>query len=868
MLDVVRFWLDLGPRRLPPRRRALPVRARRHQRREPPRDPRVPAAAAQGGRRPSSPAGCCSPRPTSGRRTSSTTSATATSATCASTSRSCRACSWRCAASRRTRSPRSWRRRPEIPDGLPVGHLPAQPRRADPRDGHRRGARLHVRRVRQGPAHEAQRRHRPPAGPAARQRPPRGRAVPRPAVQPARAARSCTTATRSGWATTSTSATATACAPRCSGRPTATAASRTADFAQLYLPPLMDPVYGYQAVNVEAERRNPGSFLHWVRRMLQVRKQHPVFGTGGFEVLEVATPSVLAYLRPPAERRRSTTTPCCASTTSRSAAQPVELFLSQLAGRVAGRAARAGARSRAIGELPYFVTLPPYGFFWFELTDRPLTRPVTPGRSSCGEVLAPRSTDRRASDRVRSSSHREVETPIDAASFTTELASLLPRSSPAALVLGGRPPAGQRAPGRHARRRVADAAVGCWSRCGRTTGAATPSWYQLPLGARPDRPDDLPDWAHARAASSTPRGEAHLFDALADDDLALVVLRTASRPTCTSTPCGHRRGEQSNTSLVLDERYILKVFRRVAARAATPTSRSPRPSARSASARVPVPVAVWRRNQTDLAVVRRYERSRGDGFELALTSLREMFNRRRAAAGLQARLRRRGPICSGENVAELHVALAEAFGADAGRRRRRGPPTWPRSCDRVAGGQLDTAADRGDLRPAAHRRRPGHRRSGSTATCTWAGAATASVTGWCSTSRASRHRPVEERRRPSSPLRDVAGMTRSFHYAAGDGAARARRATTASCACSPTPGPSATSTRFLAGYADVDDVHRLLPQARGVATRCSASSSSTRPCTRSPTSSPTAPSWSTCRSRPSSACSTARTSCPTVRRGC
>ena len=55
-----------------------------------------------------------------------------------------------------------------------------------------------------------------------------------------------------------------------------------ADFAQLYLPPLMDPVYGFQAVNVEAQQRNPSSFLHWIRRMLGVRREFPVFGTGEF----------------------------------------------------------------------------------------------------------------------------------------------------------------------------------------------------------------------------------------------------------------------------------------------------------------------------------------------------------------------------------------------------------------------------------------------------------------------------------------------------------------------------------------------------------------------------------------------------------
>ena len=75
---------------------------------------------------------------------------------------------------------------PDIPDGRPVGHLPAQPRRADPRDGHRRRARLHVRGVRQGPAHEAEHRHRPAAGDPRRQRPPGGRAPACHALQPAR----------------------------------------------------------------------------------------------------------------------------------------------------------------------------------------------------------------------------------------------------------------------------------------------------------------------------------------------------------------------------------------------------------------------------------------------------------------------------------------------------------------------------------------------------------------------------------------------------------------------------------------------------------------------------------------------------------
>lgn len=70
-----------------------------------------------------------------------------------------------------------------------------------------------------------------------------------------------------------------------------------ADFAQLYLPPLMDPVYGYTAVNVEAQYRNPGSFLHWLRGMLAERRSLPVMGVGKMEVLDCPNPSVLAYVR-------------------------------------------------------------------------------------------------------------------------------------------------------------------------------------------------------------------------------------------------------------------------------------------------------------------------------------------------------------------------------------------------------------------------------------------------------------------------------------------------------------------------------------------------------------------------------------------
>jgi len=135
------------------------------------------------------------------------------------------------------------------------------------------------------------------------------------------------------------------------------------DFAQLYLPPLMDPVYGYQAVNVEAMQRDPGSFLHWMQRVLQVRRQHgDVLGLGSLEILSAENPSVLAFLRQLGDRIM-----LCVNNLSRFA-QPVELHLARLAGKVPvelfGR-----VPFPPIGDLPYLLTLGGHGFYWFELVD-------------------------------------------------------------------------------------------------------------------------------------------------------------------------------------------------------------------------------------------------------------------------------------------------------------------------------------------------------------------------------------------------------------------------------------------------------------------------------------------------------------------
>ncbi|HYY76580.1 MAG TPA: maltose alpha-D-glucosyltransferase [Gaiellaceae bacterium] len=135
-----------------------------------------------------------------------------------------------------------------------------------------------------------------------------------------------------------------------------------ADFAQLYLPPLMDPVYGYQAVNIEAQLRTPTSLLRWLHRFIALRKAHPVFGLGTYEPLVTSNPKVFAHVR-----RYEEDTVLCVHNLARSA-QAVELDLSSFEGMVPeemfGR-----TRFPHIGELPYLLTFGPRGFFWFQLRE-------------------------------------------------------------------------------------------------------------------------------------------------------------------------------------------------------------------------------------------------------------------------------------------------------------------------------------------------------------------------------------------------------------------------------------------------------------------------------------------------------------------
>jgi maltose alpha-D-glucosyltransferase / alpha-amylase len=136
-----------------------------------------------------------------------------------------------------------------------------------------------------------------------------------------------------------------------------------ADWARLYSPVIMDPVYGYQAVNVEAQQRLPTSLLNWMKRLIAVRKRYKAFSRGSLEFLHPENLKVLPYIR-----RYDNETLLCVVNLSRFV-QYVELDLREFDGwqpvELIGE-----TRFPPIGQLTYFLTLGPHAFYWFRL-ERP-----------------------------------------------------------------------------------------------------------------------------------------------------------------------------------------------------------------------------------------------------------------------------------------------------------------------------------------------------------------------------------------------------------------------------------------------------------------------------------------------------------------
>jgi maltose alpha-D-glucosyltransferase/alpha-amylase len=134
----------------------------------------------------------------------------------------------------------------------------------------------------------------------------------------------------------------------------------SADPETLYAPLLLNPVYGFQAINVQSQKRFDHSLLSWMKRLIRVRKSSAVFGRGSIEFLYPANHRVLAYVR-----KYGNETILAVNNLS-ATAQAVELDLKAYRGNILVEMFGRNIFPR-IGELPYLLTLGPYQFYWFRL---------------------------------------------------------------------------------------------------------------------------------------------------------------------------------------------------------------------------------------------------------------------------------------------------------------------------------------------------------------------------------------------------------------------------------------------------------------------------------------------------------------------
>jgi maltose alpha-D-glucosyltransferase/alpha-amylase len=572
------------------------------------------------------------------------------------------------------------------------------------------------------------------------------------------------------------------------------------DPAQLYLPAIMDPIYGYQAVNVEAQSKNIASLLSWMKRIIAVRKSTHCFGRGTLTFLRPENRSVLVYLRQCGEE-----VILCIANLSRSA-QAVEIDLSAWAGRVPlemlGR-----TTFPKIGSTPFTVTLAPYGFFWFQLCSGDEPVPTT-------RTLLPAYTTLVWTNSWNSLGNTAVRQALEADALPAYLSAQRWFAGKEQRVIAPRLKAV--IPAENAGGEYALAIVDVPSPEGS-------SRYQLPLGVH---------WEWSRQTRSAPassivavvrRGprQGALLNAVGEKDLAVWLLsrihagatidsagcRLEFRPTAAfsgeAPAIENARAmgvEQSNSSVIVDEVFVIKWYRRLQG-GMNPDIEIGRHLARMSYRNTPLLLgtleAVMDDGRYALAVVQSFVWNQGDGWTLTANYLdRYLEEYHLLESQPEAAAARHGSYMPrmqqiGTRLAELHLALADADGdpafipepvleADIDALRDR----LTRNLESLFSRLEQTSAHISDRsRPLA--RGLSERRAEAMQRVR---AAQPDITG----AQKARHhgdfhlgqimivsddvflidfegepeRSMEERRRKASPLRDVAGLLRSLDYAA------------------------------------------------------------------------------------------------------
>jgi maltose alpha-D-glucosyltransferase/alpha-amylase len=348
--------------------------------------------------------------------------------------------------------------------------------------------------------------------------------------------------------------------------------------AKLYFPVIMDPIWGYQAINVEAQQADPSSLLHWTRNMIALRKLFQVFGRGTLEFLHPDNRKILAYIRDyqSADGMQSETILCVANLSR--FAQPVALDLARFTGRQPVEML-GYVQFPEIGTQPYPLTLAPYSFLWLE---------IQPGVRAPEPVVV-ESKRREAEEAVALTASLSMEN-ILKPEARTSLEQLLPAYLAQQRWFGGksRPIAGARLVS-STKMPSTDAVLTAIEVTYKNEPRETAEMYQLPLAvASGSKADELR--AHSPrsivAADETGPPARVLYDASVDESFRIALLKmiaggeepagrgeenalvgerssTLDIQALLATRSRVGAAEQSNTSIIFGDLAILKLFRRL-----------------------------------------------------------------------------------------------------------------------------------------------------------------------------------------------------------------------------------------------------------------------------------------------------------------